>query len=165
MAAIFMLPSRRDAQFTEKADAFITIVPAGRFGVKLAILRAWYGRRRGRRDGWSGWWWCCHQRGRILSASDANSRCADRRPVWREKQFNATEVDGLARGQVSLPDGGAIDESPIGGTEILDEYIALIYKNLAMRPGNRRVVDFEVVGEAAAQEIWTRLEFDFPRRR
>jgi len=72
-------------------------------------------------------------------------------------------MNGLPGEKRCFPDLGAIDISAVGRPEVFDEYIALIDNDLAMRTGNWRIIDLEIIGEPPAEKVRSRLELDFPR--
>ena len=71
-------------------------------------------------------------------------------------------MNGLPWLQRRLADGRAIDKGAVGGTEVLDNDRQIIDEDFAMRTGDGRVGNLDVVGEPAPDIICPGLEWCFP---
>jgi hypothetical protein len=81
------------------------------------------------------------------------------------RYFHSAKMDGLAGLQSGFFDRRAIDESAIGRAEVPDDGGAVFEEDLAMRAGNGRVVDLEIVRGAAPQGIASRSQLNLPSAR
>jgi hypothetical protein len=81
-----------------------------------------------------------------------------------EDQFHPAQMNGLAVLKERFPHRGAVDKSAVGGPQVFNQHALLSDIDLAMRGGNRPIVEFEIVGESAPDEIGAGLELDFPSR-
>jgi hypothetical protein len=65
-----------------------------------------------------------------------------------EDELDAAQMNALARVELGLGHGRAVDESAICGPEVPYHRLAAFEDNLAVRTGDGRMVNLEVVSEA-----------------
>ena len=94
------------------------------------------------------------------------SRRCRRNDRWRcvgvKSHFDAAQPDRLAVFEFVFLNRRAVDESSIGGTEVVNRNGTVVDDNLTMPAGNGCVGNFEVIGLAAAKVIRAVIELNFP---